>query len=149
MRMYQRRSEEVGPAPADPWLSMVPWGRRSADQRSLSMYGRTPDKVHAPECMVSIPWPSTFWSTFPARGEPNDWWQCKKEAERHGAELILRARDERNPRLIVLANDVEVRIRLLELVVDSCEACGTDMNQAGAERHVMLHDLSLSGLDHV
>jgi hypothetical protein len=174
--MYQRRSEEVGPAPADPWLSMVPsvpidsvsddghllthhitsghqwdirpWWR-SADQRPLSKYGRMPDKVHAPECMVSIPWPGPWWDTFPAKGMPNDWWQCKEEAKRHGAELIVRARDKRNPKLMVLVNDVEVRIRLLELVVESCEARGTDMNQAGAERHVMLHDLPLSGLDHV
>ena len=50
---------------------------------------------------------------------------------------------------MVMVNDVEVRMQLLALVVESCEASGTDMSQAGAERHVMLHDLPLSGLDHV
>jgi hypothetical protein len=83
--------------------------------------------------MVAIPWPGTYWDTFPAKGQPQDWHQCKAEASEQGAEIIMRAREGKTSKLVVLVDDVDVRTRVLELVVKSCEAAGTDMTQAGAE----------------
>jgi hypothetical protein len=101
-------------------------------QRSMKRYGRLPDEVHARDQMVSCPWPGPYSKTFPAKDKPNNWCQVKDDARRMGAELTLRGRRDQYT-LTIFFDDECVRRTVLTLVVESSEACGTDMSQAGAE----------------
>jgi hypothetical protein len=82
--------------------------------------------------MFSCQWPGPYWTTFPAKDKPNNWHQVVDDASRMGAELELRGR-RGNYRLTIMFADVCVRRTVLTLIVESSEACGTDMSQAGAE----------------
>ena len=86
-------------------------------QGNLVRLGRLEDKA---EIRMRVPWPDSYWKTFPAQGQPFAFWDAKERAAEEGMELIVKER-KKKVTLTLLGNSRHEMGCFLQQLLSHCE----------------------------
>jgi hypothetical protein len=87
---------------------------------------------------MKLPWPDTYFKTFPPKEAPWSYWDAREKAEAGGMELIVKERKKKKAgekrsvnNFVLLGNDRHSMTLFLQQVLAACEAhAGSDAFQA-------------------